>query len=170
MGCEAIADTLLAAWDAGRTLPRITEGTPDFDTAAAYEVLGHIAARRVVLGWQAVGRKIGFTNRTIWELYGVDRPIWAHVWDRTVLFGAESVSLGSLVEPRIEPEVVFKLRAPVPVGAHALEVLDCVEWMAPGFEIVQSHFAGLEVHDCGVHSRVRAARRAGGGRARDAHG
>ena len=44
------------------------------------------------------------------------------------------------VQPRIEPEVVFKLKAPVPVAADARAALDCVEWIAPGFEIVQSHF------------------------------
>ena len=30
-----------------------------------------------------VGRKIGFTNRGIWPLYGVDAPMWAPLFDRT---------------------------------------------------------------------------------------
>ena len=44
------------------------------------------------------------------------------------------------VQPRIEPEVVFKIKAPVPLTDDPEAVLACVEWMAPGFEIVQSHF------------------------------
>jgi 2-keto-4-pentenoate hydratase len=44
------------------------------------------------------------------------------------------------VQPRIEPEVVFKLKGPVPLDADAPGALACVEWLAPGFEIVQSHF------------------------------
>jgi len=44
------------------------------------------------------------------------------------------------VQPRIEPEVVFKLCSPVPVTDDAAAILDCIEWIAPGFEIVQSHF------------------------------
>jgi 2-oxo-3-hexenedioate decarboxylase len=44
------------------------------------------------------------------------------------------------VQPRIEPEVVFKLKAPVPRTDDANAVLASVEWIAPGFEIVQSHF------------------------------
>jgi 2-oxo-3-hexenedioate decarboxylase len=44
------------------------------------------------------------------------------------------------VQPRIEPEVVFKLNAPVPITDDPNAVLKCTEWIAPGFEIVQSHF------------------------------
>jgi 2-oxo-3-hexenedioate decarboxylase len=44
------------------------------------------------------------------------------------------------VLPRIEPEVLFGLNAPVPLTDDPLAVLGCVDWLAPGFEIVQSHF------------------------------
>ena len=140
---EAIADRLIAAYDNAATLAPITAGAPDFDVAAAYDVLAAIEARRVAAGWQPVGRKIGFTNRTIWPRYGVYLPMWAHVWSRTVRDATAdraTLALAPFVQPRIEPEVVFKLKAPVPVEADAHAVLGCVEWIAPGFEIVQSHF------------------------------
>jgi 2-oxo-3-hexenedioate decarboxylase len=54
--------------------------------------------------------------------------------------GQATLPLNGLVQPRIEPEVVFKLNGPVPLTNDAAAVLACVEWMAPGFEIVQSHF------------------------------
>jgi 2-oxo-3-hexenedioate decarboxylase len=102
-----------------------------------------IERRRGAQGWKPIGRKIGFTNRTIWSRYGVYQPMWAHVWTHTVHFASDgnaSLSLHGLVQPRIEPEVVFKLSAPVPVTDDAVAILRCIEWMAPGFEIVQSHF------------------------------
>jgi 2-keto-4-pentenoate hydratase len=43
------------------------------------------ATTRLAKGRQPVGRKIGFTNRTIWPRYGVDRPLWAHMWDQTMI-------------------------------------------------------------------------------------
>ena len=139
----AIAARLIAAYDGATTLAPITAGDPAFDVAAGYDVLREIEARRVASGWQPVGRKIGFTNRTIWPRYGVYLPMWAHVWSHTVhRAGANraTLSLAPFVQPRIEPEVVFGLKAPVPAGGDAGAVLTCVEWMAPGFEIVQSHF------------------------------
>jgi len=138
-----IAARLIAAYDSAAMLPPITADAPDFSVADGYAVLLDIEQRRRSQGWRAVGRKIGFTNRTIWPRYGVYQPMWAHVWSHTVHFaegGKAVLPLQGMVQPRIEPEVVFKLKAPVPVTDDPETLLAAVEWMAPGFEIVQSHF------------------------------
>ena len=124
-------------------LAPITAESPEFSVADGYAVLAEIEGRRRAQGWWPVGRKIGFTNTTIWPRYGVDRPMWAHIWAHTVQYAADgraTLSLRSLVQPRIEPEVVFGLRGPVPITDDPLALLACVHWLAPGFEIVQSHF------------------------------
>jgi 2-oxo-3-hexenedioate decarboxylase len=140
----AIAERLIHAYDRATQIDPITVSDPAFDVATAYEVLREIEKRRrATQGWQPIGRKIGFTNSTIWERYGVDRPMWAHIWTHSVQFasdGRAKIALHGFVQPRIEPEVVFKLKAPVPVTDDALAVLAAIEWIAPGFEIVQSHF------------------------------
>src|SRR5262245_9653730 len=124
-------------------LAPITQSHPEFSVADAYAVLAQIETRRRAQGWWPVGRKIGFTNTTIWPRYGVYQPMWAHVWAHTVRYapdGRATLPLQSLVQPRIEPEVVFGLRSALPVTDDPLEGLACVDWFAPGFEIVQSHF------------------------------
>ena len=71
--------------------------------------------------------------------------MWAHVWRETVTHapdGRATVTLASAAEPRIEPEVVFGLAGPMPSADDAHAVLAAVAWIAPGFEIVQSHFPG----------------------------
>ena len=68
---KAIADRLIAAQDTATTLRPITADTPDFSIADGYAVLLDIEQRRRAQGWRALGRKIGFTNRTIWPRYGV---------------------------------------------------------------------------------------------------
>ena len=35
-------------------------------------------------GENIAGRKIGFTNRDLWDIYGVRAPIWGYISDRTV--------------------------------------------------------------------------------------
>jgi 2-oxo-3-hexenedioate decarboxylase len=140
---RSIADRLIAAYDTATMIAPIAASTEGFDVAAAYEVLRDVEERRLAQGWRAVGRKIGFTNRTIWPRYGVYQPMWARTWAHTVhdaVDGRARLSLAGLVQPRIEPEVVFKLKAPVAAGADARTVLAATESIAPGFEIVQSHF------------------------------
>ncbi len=138
-----IATRLIAAYDQATQLPPISAEEPGFDVPAAYAVLFEIERRRRAQGWQPAARKIGFTNRTIWARYGVYQPMWAHAWTQTVHFaptGRAVLRLAGLVQPRIEPEVVFGLKAPVPVTDDAAAILAAVDWIAPGFEIVQSHF------------------------------
>ena len=140
---DAIATELLEALDHNRRMPTISSRDASFDAFAAYRVSAEIFSRRLARGETPVGRKIGFTNRLIWDEYRVSGPMWGYVYDHTVTRLDEPIArlaIGHLSQPRIEPEVVFKLSAPVPETDDAVAILRCIEWMAPGFEIVQSHF------------------------------
>lgn len=139
------ARTILAAHEHRRQIPPLTGWDPALDLEAAYRVAEAIRRLRAARGERAIGRKIGFTNTTLWDRYGVRAPIWGHVYDTTLrdrdaLPGP--VALAAFVEPRIEPEIVFGLaRAPEP-GMDASALIGCVDWAAAGFEIVQSLFPG----------------------------
>ncbi len=146
--------TLLAAADAGRSLPAPppAAGAPDpADLDAAMRTQDAVAALRRARGERPVGWKIGFTNRSIWPLYGVHQPIWGPVWDTTLrlLDGTDDVvSLERLAEPRLEPEIVIGLKASPPPDADARDaastaaLLACVDWVAHGVEIVDSIWPG----------------------------
>ena len=160
---DAIAAQVRQAQDAATQMAPLTHQHPGFDLATAYEVARRMHATRVQAGDRPVGRKIGFTNANIWPQYNVHQPIWGHVYARTLVRLAGGVgrfSLAGLAEPRIEPEIVFGLRAAPPAGADAAAVLGCVEWVAPAFEIVQSHFPGWRfeapdtVADGGLHGAL----------------
>ena len=141
---QSIANELLQAHDQGSLLASIAARDPQFDLDAAYLVAAELMRQRCTRGSLPVGRKIGFTNRTIWALYGVDAPMWAHVYDDSVSYargGKAAVSLAGTVSPRMEPEIAFKLRSPVPVNCgDAEQLLRCAEWYAHSVEIVHSHF------------------------------
>ena len=97
---------------------------------------------RVAKGYRPIGRKIGFTNRRMWDEYGVHAPIWGYVYDRTVHDLAAPLSLAAFAEPKIEPEIMLGLaNAPSP-GMDDAALLSCVAWVAHGYEIVQSIYPG----------------------------
>lgn len=145
MDTRAIAKELLDALDQGRTILSIVERYPGFDWNRAYEVAADLLRMRQRRGEKPVGRKIGFTNRNIWPQYGATSPIWAPVYDRTLVSAGShhaSVSLKGAVRPRLEPEIAFKLKAALPAGtSDPAQVLQHIEWFAPSFEIVDCHFA-----------------------------
>jgi 2-oxo-3-hexenedioate decarboxylase len=142
---DAIAAEAFAALGAGRQIAPFSERFSPFGLDDAYRVTAAVREKREARGERPLGRKIGFTNRTIWEEYGVYAPMWGYVYDRTVhdlAAAGAGFSLSGLAEPRIEPEIVFGLgAAPVP-GMDARALIGCVEWVAHGFEIVQSIFPG----------------------------
>ena len=145
LSIDAIAAECLAGLEGGPSLTPFTERVPGFELAQAYRVTASLRGLREARGDRRVGRKIGFTNRTIWAEYGVYAPIWGDMWDTTVRDLADcaaGVPLARFAEPRIEPEIAFALaRAPEP-GMDEAALLGCVEWIAHGFEIVQSPFPG----------------------------
>jgi 2-oxo-3-hexenedioate decarboxylase len=134
----------MRALGTGRSVGRF----PGLGMAEAYAVAAEIRARREARGERVVGRKIGFTNTTIWPLYGVTGPMWNFVWDSTVrdlAAVAGGFELGGLAEPRIEPEIVLGLAAAPAVGMSDAALLGCVGWVAHGFEIVQSVYPGWKL-------------------------
>ncbi|MCJ2067452.1 hydratase [Methylobacterium sp. J-030] len=141
----AHARTILAAHEHRRSIAPLTGWDPALDLPAAYRVAEEIRRLRAARGERVVGRKIGFTNTTLWDRYGVRAPIWGHVYDTTLRDRsalAGPVALAAFVEPRIEPEIVFGLaRTPEP-GMDAAALIGCVAWAAAGFEIVQSLYPG----------------------------
>jgi 2-keto-4-pentenoate hydratase len=129
---------LIALHEHPREVPPFSEQYPGLTERGGYEAARALHEHRVASGWRPVGRKIGFTNRTIWPRYGVYQPIWGTVYDRTLIRAQDQkarVPLAGLVNPRIEPEICFGLRASPAPG----RVLEAIEWMAHSIEIVQCH-------------------------------
>jgi 2-keto-4-pentenoate hydratase len=140
----AVAE-ILDAFAQGRSITPFTSRDPAFDMAKAYAVAEGLHKARVARGERPVGRKIGFTNRNMWPEYGVYEPIWGHVYDTTLVQakgGRAGLPLGRLLEPRIEPEIVLHFARTPPVTRDQAAILACIDWIAHGFEIVQSPFPG----------------------------
>lgn len=146
MTIDAIADEVLATLGTGRQITPFTTRPAGLTIDESYHLLALLDRKRTARGETRRGRKIGFTNRTIWAQYNVYAPIWGYVYDTTVheLGNTASLRLDAFAEPRIEPEIVFGLaRAPSPdMDEGAL--IACIDWVAHGFEIVQSIFPGWQ--------------------------
>lgn len=163
LNLDKIARDVKSAQDYVAELQPVTAGHPDFDLPAAYDVAGRLHHRRTAEGARVAGRKIGFTNPDMWTLFGVSEPVWGYVYDHTLTECPEGVmrfDLTKLCQPRIEPEIVLHFREAPAVGAREPEILRCIDWIAHGIEIVQSHFpdwkfkAADTVADNGLHGAL----------------
>jgi 2-keto-4-pentenoate hydratase len=137
---QSIAAEIFALFGTGRQLAPFSARPAGLTLEDAYRVSAALNAMRKARGEKPLGRKIGFTNRTIWAEYGVYAPIWGYVYDTSVHeLGAGTVlPLAAFAEPRIEPEIVFGLAAAPAADMDDAALLSCLDWVAHGFEIVQS--------------------------------
>jgi 2-keto-4-pentenoate hydratase len=160
---DALAAELLAARAAAALVPLPSARDATFAMSDAFAVADRLRSLRIARGERPLGYKIGFTNRSIWPLYGVHEPIWGPVWDTTLqlLDGADaSTSLAGLSQPRLEPEIAFGFATPPRAGMSLAELAGCLAWVAHGFEIVHTHFEGWRfkaadtVADFALHGRL----------------
>jgi 2-oxo-3-hexenedioate decarboxylase len=116
-----------------------------FDLASGYAVEAELTRLRRASGRTTVGRKVGYANKAVWRVLKLDTLVWAHMYDDTVRFAEANdklLSVGRMCSPKIEPEIVFKLKQPL--SGHVLDpvaVLQAVEWLALGLEIIDCIYA-----------------------------
>jgi 2-keto-4-pentenoate hydratase len=149
---------LLSHYDSAQLWPAAT----GLDVPTAYQRALQVRALRMARGEVPRGYKIGFTNRSIWPRYNVFAPIWGVVYSSTLSFCEEqgAIALQGICQPRIEPETVFGMRAAPPANASLEDLFSSIDWIAPGFEIVQSHqkdwkfVAADAIADGSLHARL----------------
>ncbi len=160
---RAVSEELIELEASGHTAPPFSARYPTLNADKGYRAMLRLHQHRLAIGWKPVGRKIGFTNRTIWARYGVHQPIWGFVYDHTLIRapgGRAEVLLEDLAQPRIEPEICFGLKAPPPRSHDAHAILAAIDWVAHAVEIVQCFHPDWKIAlpDCtaanGLHGRL----------------
>lgn len=143
---KILAQELAAAY-ANRQIVAVLPSArePALDLPTAYAVEAELVRMRKASGHHTVGRKVGFANKAVWRALKLDTLVWAHMYDDTVRYAESNeatLSLARFHAPKIEPEIVFKMRRPLgPGDLDAAAVLDAVEWVALGFEIIDCMYA-----------------------------
>jgi 2-keto-4-pentenoate hydratase len=123
------------------------------DLAAAYAVQQELVRARLAAGATVVGRKIGATSEAVQNQLGVDQPDFGYLLDemdvsRAAVDGGGPISMRTLLQPRVEAEVAFRLGRDidVPEDEITLELVrDAVDVALPALEIVDSRIADWKI-------------------------
>jgi len=142
---HALASELAAAYAERRSLTTPPSSRDGLDLPTAYAVERELVRMRRSEGRGTVGIKVGYANKAIWRVLKLETLVWAHMYDDTVRDAdgnLATLSLAHMISPKIEPEIVFKMRAPLSAGiTEAAAALEAVEWLALGFEIIDCPYA-----------------------------
>ncbi|MEW6266960.1 MAG: fumarylacetoacetate hydrolase family protein [Thermodesulfobacteriota bacterium] len=136
---ETMADSLRAARRNRTPIKTLTETYPDFTVADAYKVQLLNVERELNQGRRIIGKKIGLTSRGMQQMLGVSEPDYGVLLDDMIFEAGSPISLGRLIQPKIEAEIAFvlkkRLKGP---GVTLLQVLQATEGVVPAFEIIDS--------------------------------
>ncbi|HWV27007.1 MAG TPA: fumarylacetoacetate hydrolase family protein [Aeromicrobium sp.] len=126
------------------------------DLAAAYAVQQGLVRARLDRGATVVGRKIGATSEAVQRQLGVDQPDFGYLLsDMDVSHGAARdgvagppISMRTLVQPRVEAEVAFRLSRDIDVTEDQITidlVRAAVDVAMPALEIVDSRIRDWDI-------------------------
>jgi len=121
----------------------LTTTYPGLDVAGAYAIQRVGLRRRLDADGAVVGHKIGLTSAAMQRQLGVEEPDYGYLLADMILHDPGETppwtSAAQFCQPRIEPEVAFRLAAPL--GGPDItpgDVLAACDAIAPALEIVDS--------------------------------
>lgn len=150
---QAAVDRLSEAQATGVPCAPVRDLIGTDDLAAAYAVQQGLVQARLDAGASVVGRKIGATSEAVQNQLGVDQPDFGYLLDEMDVSaaaeeGGAPISMASLLQPRVEAEVAFRLGRDIdaPEDEITLDLVrDAVDVALPALEIVDSRIADWNI-------------------------
>jgi 2-oxo-3-hexenedioate decarboxylase len=136
-----IAAELESARRSRRELAPFTDTQPDLDEETAYAAQWAGIETRLAAGERLVGAKLGLTSKIKQRVMKVDSPLYGWVTSSMLAPLGEPVDLGSLIHPRVEPEIAFLLGRDVSTPATVTGVLAATEAVFAAIDVLDSRYA-----------------------------
>ena len=140
IAARAIADRLIEAEDSRSAISPFTQANPFLSLETAYAAQALFYGRRLTAGERLVGRKLGLTSRVKQLALGIDSPVYGHLTSGMIVPFGEPLRLGTLISPKVEPELAFLMGRELGDHVGLAEVLAAVEAVMPALEIVDSRY------------------------------
>lgn len=133
------AAELLAAETSGDQIGLLTKRHPEMGMDDAYAVQNAIYRAKLAEGRRVIGWKIGLTSKAMQYALNIDIPDSGILFDDMQFGHGAVVPAGRFIQPRIEAEIAFVLKAPLG-GADVTreDVIAATDYVAPSIEILDT--------------------------------
>lgn len=130
----------------------ISQRYPDSGLDDAYAVQDAWVALKMANGRRRVGWKIGLTSKAMQYALNIDTPDSGVLLDDMMFSDGASIPAGRFIQPRVEAEIAFVLKAPLE-GAEVtiFDVLNATDYVTPALEILDTRIVRADA----VTGRIR---------------
>ncbi|MEM9626086.1 MAG: 2-oxo-hept-4-ene-1,7-dioate hydratase [Pseudomonadota bacterium] len=136
---EAAADSLFGAERDGRQIGLLSLQHPELDMDGAYAIQDALVRKKLTDGRKKIGRKIGLTSKAMQQALGIDIPDSGVLFDDMAFDNGAVIPTGRFIQPRIEAEIAFVMKAPLAGNAITREdVLAATDYVSAAIEILDT--------------------------------
>jgi 2-oxo-hept-3-ene-1,7-dioate hydratase len=136
---QRAARALDQAERSGVQIPLLSEDHPGMTLDDAYAVQAAWIAIKRQAGARVVGWKIGLTSKAMQAALAIDIPDSGVLLDSMVFSNGGHIPRARFIQPRVEAEIAFVMRAPLTGAAvSAAAILEATEYVAPALEILDT--------------------------------
>lgn len=136
---EQAAETLWQAEQTGMQCGLLSLQYPGMTMDQAYAVQAALIRRRMQAGHRVIGWKIGLTSKAMQYALNIDTPDSGVLMDDMEFADGATVPAGRFIQPRVEAEIAFVMKAPLAGGAVTpADVLAATDHVAPALEILDT--------------------------------
>ncbi len=139
------ARDLLEAEASGRQIGLLSLRHPGMGLNDAYAVQTAILQAKRAAGRRVIGWKIGLTSKAMQSALGIDIPDSGILFDDMLFEDGGTVPPGRFIQPRIEAEIAFVMKAPLAGDAVTrADVLAATDYVAPSLEILDTRIQRVD--------------------------
>ena len=135
---QATAEALVEAERTGRQIGLVSLAHPDMTLDDAYGVQAALIEAKRRAGRHIVGWKIGLTSRAMQMALGIETPDSGVLFDDMVFENGATVPERRFIQPRVEAEIAFVMKAPLSGDVSRDDVLAATDYVAPSLEILDT--------------------------------
>lgn len=140
------AEHLVEAYSTGEPIEPLTGKYPEMTVADSYAIQQIQVREWVDAGARVQGHKVGLTSLAMQRQIGVDQPDYGVLLDNMFLSEHAPIQIGQFLQPRVEPEVAFVLKAPLRgPGVTVADAAAAVNFILPALEIIDSRIADWRI-------------------------
>ncbi|WP_289044243.1 2-oxo-hept-4-ene-1,7-dioate hydratase [uncultured Aliiroseovarius sp.] len=134
----AAAKELLEAEDCRRQIGLLSLRHPNITLDDAYAIQSAQVACKLAAGRQIIGWKIGLTSKVMQEALKIETPDSGVLYDNMIFKDGSRIPGGRFIQPRIEAEIAFVMKAPLDGDVTRDDLLEATDYICPALEILDT--------------------------------
>lgn len=142
---EALAQRLETAERTRTQIGQFSLEFPDMTLEDGYLVSRAWVRHKLAAGRRVIGHKIGLTSRAMQRSSNVTEPDFGTLLDDMVFPNGQDIPVSRFIEPRIETELAFVLKAPLKgPDCTIFDVLNATDYVVPALEIIDARIERID--------------------------